>query len=830
MNKFINSKVKKIILVLIIVVSIFTTAIPGNIVIATDEIGGALFTPIFQLLCGIADLGIKMLQDVFLGYGDVKTQTDAGGVTADDYEIRYSPAAIFSNRIPGLDINFLDPMDSVQITGPTSIDDSEKLGFDKTSYTSGGLLDPKGDELAQVREEKDEEALRGTGAYDYGYNPKTARTPTDAELNGIYKGLFIIANQAITGTNNIIWENEGNIYLLQRIETVTDAGAQKNTSIEYTLYKGVINQKTGEERESSASILQNTVATWYRVLRTVSLVGLLSVLVYIGIRIIISSTGEDKAKYKKMINNWVVAICLLFVLHYIMAGVLWITGELTKVFSVEILDSQGVDIFMTKIRNSVGGENPQDFTTTFGYTIIYIALVVLTFIFTFQYLKRLLYMAFFTMIAPLIALTYPIDKIKDGQAQAFTTWIREYVFNALIQVIHLILYFMLITSAQSLVEENPLYAVVAIGFMVPAEKFFRKLFGFDKANTVGQLGAAAGGALVMNAINKMGQKAGKEAEAKESKPPKFFGSSPSDRVLGSPAPGGRNSAPGGRNSAPGGGNPAQGGGNSAPGGGNPAQGGGNSVPGGGNQAGEATGGNSGMWGNLGRTELNRKKLLKEVVPSKFRKLNAKKGEIAKKALKKSAGVALGVTAGMVGLGVGVATGDLSNVAKYAGAGAAAGYLGGSGLAGSAIKKGENIKTSYREDFYSLEAKAILDNTDALWKNPDIRGLYKGKSKSDLQNDINQFVTLGITDPEKIAAAMKISDPGIDLSNEAKARAAALETGISDSAYGTEKNRTEYKQKIKASLISAGRSNEEAEQIAEKQMNYISQIKDNYHNS
>ena len=120
-------------------------------------------------------------------------------------------------------------------------------------------------------------------------------------------------------------------------------------------------------------------------------------------------------------------------------------------------------------------------------------------------------MAFFTMIAPLIALTYPIDKIKDGKAQAFSIWLREYIFNALLQPMHLLLYVIFVSSASSLVDKNPLYAVVAIGFLVPAEKFFRKMFGFEQASSASPMGAAAGGALIMNAINKMGQRSGKHA-------------------------------------------------------------------------------------------------------------------------------------------------------------------------------------------------------------------------------------------------------------------------------------------------------------------------------
>ena len=31
----------------------------------------------------------------------------------------------------------------------------------------------------------------------------------------------------------------------------------------------------------------------------------------------------------------------------------------------------------------------------------------------------------------------PIDKIKDGKAQAFNYWLREYIVNAMLPVIHL---------------------------------------------------------------------------------------------------------------------------------------------------------------------------------------------------------------------------------------------------------------------------------------------------------------------------------------------------------------------------------------------------------
>ena len=151
-----------------------------------------------------------------------------------------------------------------------------------------------------------------------------------------------------------------------------------------------------------------------------------------------------------------------------------------------------------------------------AFTVLYVALVIYTCIFTFMYFKRFLYMAFFTMIAPLVALTYPIDKVGDGKAQAFNLWFKEYTMNAIIQPIHLILYTVFIGSAANLVDKNPLYALVAMAFLIPAEKFIKKMFGLDRSETAGDFGSFAGGAIAMTGMQKLAGLGGKGSKRKPS--------------------------------------------------------------------------------------------------------------------------------------------------------------------------------------------------------------------------------------------------------------------------------------------------------------------------
>lgn len=263
--------------------------------------------------------------------------------------------------------------------------------------------------------------------------------------------------------------------------------------------------------------IRDTIGSWYKAFRNIAVVGLLTVLVYLGIRIVISSTAADKAKYKENLQDWLVALCLVFIIHFIMSGIMMLTDKFTEMLDNTINKPIAVKVTGSDVKfntNLVGyvrfmAQSP-DFGNCTAYTIMYLALVLYTVMFTFTYFKRFLYMAFFTMIAPLVALTYPIDKVKDGKAQAFDMWFKEYTMNAIIQPIHLILYSVFIGSAIDLATSNPLYAIVAMAFLTSAEKFVKQMFGLDKAKTPAGLAAMAGGALAMKGIgNVVGKLSGK---------------------------------------------------------------------------------------------------------------------------------------------------------------------------------------------------------------------------------------------------------------------------------------------------------------------------------
>lgn len=74
-----------------------------------EEVGGKLFKPIFKLFAGVGDLVIKSLQKIFIGDGDIKGAGISEIQQEGSFIIRYSPGIIFSNKVPGLDANFMKP-------------------------------------------------------------------------------------------------------------------------------------------------------------------------------------------------------------------------------------------------------------------------------------------------------------------------------------------------------------------------------------------------------------------------------------------------------------------------------------------------------------------------------------------------------------------------------------------------------------------------------------------------------------------------------------------------------------------------------------------------
>ena len=455
MKRFMSKKSIQKIVILIVIVLSFNFIMPTY---SRADFGGVLMGPIIDFITGLGDAVLSALQ--FFMYDGSIDVTSVAGKYADTIYTIINPFDSFLLKKSNSEFDAILAKYDMNASGTPDITiDSDE--FDK------GWFGWMGDWAAK----------------DYGV-PVIKYTPEK-----------IFGNQVPALDANFInpkdWSGETN-------------GAEMND-------------------HSITQALHNTIASWYVALRNLAIVILLSVLLYVGIRMVISSSTTDKSKYKEMLFHWLVAICILFFLHYIMSFILSLTGMITEGLRdtseiiVEVSDADaGNFTFKTDLTGLTRLQvQYADLGARLVYMIFYIALVIYTVMFTWTYVKRAIIMAFLTLMAPLIAITYPIDKIGDGKAQAFGIWFREFVFNALLQPFHLIIYTVFLGAASEIVVKNPIYAILFLAFIIPAEKLLRKMFGFEKSSTAGSMGTAAsifGGAaafkMLSGALNR-GSKGGK---------------------------------------------------------------------------------------------------------------------------------------------------------------------------------------------------------------------------------------------------------------------------------------------------------------------------------
>ena len=471
---------------------------------------------------------------------------------------------------------------------------------------------------------------------------------------------------------------------------------------------------------------------------------------------------------------------------------------LTTFGSKYVLIYRGSGVYESYTEN----EDVDKSNSRFGeYAILYIILVLETCIFFYTYLKRVFKLAFYTMIAPLIAFMYPIDKLGDGKAQAFNTWFKEYMFNVLVQPLHLLLYTVFIYAASELVRENIIYAIGAYGYMIAAEKFFKKIFGFDKApgGTPGLAGPGMAHA-VGHGLEKLGgfgppkMGGGKGGSDEKGKSKVKLARNPlapawtSAPTSGGVVPPGRGaSGRGASGGIPGGSGLPIGGGSSsgAPssGGGIPGAGGFSSkLPAGVRRGGKIIKGAVGGVGNKFARKLsgNKAGTLKELATKKG--IQATLGNAAKTGAKS----AVRFTGGLVGAGVGatmgLATGAITsmltgedNIAKQMAAGVAAGanrgqqfgkYINDKGEA--FIEEGKDRAAENDAEYASeLEAQRIMDNNEnmtAEQRDYAAKVMFNGAKREEIEQNIDKLQSQMDAGVSPEVAAQRFHYNKVDLNN------------------------------------------------------------------
>ena len=240
----------------------------------------AVWTVIKTVFSVMSALGITQL----LKLGGIWLAADA--VLSSGYEdnmflplFSYSPEEIFSGQILLFDVDFFNPQQKIYALVQTT---------EQTDVEAGGMGGVGG--AANAAEES--EGTHGVG------------------------------EESVLVTGNDNFEN-----YLAEVNTTTEGNATTTTkrNVQYYYYLKDPNAPDEESnrvvtsKQNMALQLQPLISQWYTAIRNIAIVLSMSVLLYVGIRMLLASVAQEKAKYRQMLLDWIVGVCLLFFMHYIMA-------------------------------------------------------------------------------------------------------------------------------------------------------------------------------------------------------------------------------------------------------------------------------------------------------------------------------------------------------------------------------------------------------------------------------------------------------------------------------------------------------------------------------
>lgn len=235
--------------------------------------------------------------------------------------------------------------------------------------------------------------------------------------------------------------------------------------------------------------MRKAVAGVYYVLRNISGFIMLAGLIFTGIRIILSSNiPTKKGIYLTYLQDWLIGMALLIFSHIIMIGVFWISDTLVNALATNLTGFGGMNFALIHeclISNNLGEQ--------IICCLMAAYLIWLTIIFAISYFKRFLWICVLTIFAPIISVMYAFG---NQTKQIYSKWLREYILTVFIQPFHIIVYSVLVAVPLSMGNENILtdlfwysgesttfelvYVLIAIGFIRPAEKYMRDLFGMGQ--------------------------------------------------------------------------------------------------------------------------------------------------------------------------------------------------------------------------------------------------------------------------------------------------------------------------------------------------------------
>ena len=286
----------------------------------------------------------------------------------------------------------------------------------------------------QTKEEKEKEEKERQEAINKSFNIDQANPMTDFLqdpisgighlLNGIMGILLFIPNLlvAIVLTSIMAFLT----ILLQDSNKEGGVGEAKSgwmltpdkifmNKVPITNIEIFINGNVAEKTKLAGFV--NSIASWYRVVFLISIAMLFLILLYLSVRAILLSVAKDIADTKNMLFNWVKSVMILFFMSFIIFTVISLNSAFVSIITQSMINESG--ILENQVQQLVFGMLMPNFVRMIVSTVILLLLLVQTLSFLAVYVKRLITIGFYILIAPIISVSYALDIAGDRKSTKY---------------------------------------------------------------------------------------------------------------------------------------------------------------------------------------------------------------------------------------------------------------------------------------------------------------------------------------------------------------------------------------------------------------------------
>lgn len=189
-----------------------------------------------------------------------------------------------------------------------------------------------------------------------------------------------------------------------------------------------------------------------------------------------STDADDKAKYKAMLTNWLISFVMIFILHYVIMIMLQFMQAALDLIPY---DSANKNLEAKVMDSLFVFSDDASIWQTAGTAILFTMIVIYQAKFFFKYAKRFLKIGFLILIAPLITLTYSIDKASDNAAKAYKAWIKEITGAIFMQPVHALMYAIFTFSMSNIAINVPIVSLAFFAFLDKGEQIFNFLYDLN---------------------------------------------------------------------------------------------------------------------------------------------------------------------------------------------------------------------------------------------------------------------------------------------------------------------------------------------------------------